>query len=78
MTTEKERLEKERIELNDELDDLEEQINAILTVRDILYDRQEWNAYYPLMGILAEYDERFDDLNMRFIEVCAKLRVESE
>ena len=52
-----------------EMDYLTEDLKSLYTVRKILYDRQEWNAYYPVMNIIDTWNERYDALEQKLKEL---------
>ena len=48
---------------------LKENLESLYTVREILYDRQEWNAYYPVMNIIDTWNKRYDALEQKLKEL---------
>lgn len=52
-----------------EMDCLNEDLESLYTVREILHDRQEWDAYYPVMDVIDEWNEKYDALEQELKEL---------
>lgn len=52
-----------------EMDCLNEDLESLYTVREILYDRKEWDAYYPVMDVIDEWNEKYDALEQELKEL---------
>lgn len=52
-----------------EMDCLNEDLESLYSVREILYDRKEWDAYYPVMDVIDEWNEKYDALEQELKEL---------
>lgn len=52
-----------------EMDCLNEDLESLYSVREILRDRKEWDAYYPVMDVIDEWNEKYDALEQELKEL---------
>lgn len=52
-----------------EMDCLNEDLESLYSVREILHDRKEWDAYYPVMDVIDEWNEKYDALEQELKEL---------
>lgn len=52
-----------------EMDYLNEDLESLYIVREILYDRKEWDAYYTVMDIIDEWNGKYDALEQELKEL---------